>query len=193
MVNEMKVRFVVSTMALGALIFAGCSGGGGGGGSGSSTTYDSGAGGAAAYGASTGSGGSSSDSASLTSEVHSVIHEEKQDERIHKAAKTEALLGPSGFKSMPIDNPAKQKVISGLVPLSFNRLGHHGKIHYWFADPYYCNCVFVGNELAYLRYKQAKSERKQEKEETYYLIDQENQVAEPIDSEWDPVSTFGEP
>jgi hypothetical protein len=183
----------MSIMALGALMLAGCSGGGSSSGGGySSGTYDSGAGGAAAYGATTGSS-SPSDTATLTSEVHSVIHEEKQDERIHRAEKTEALLGPSGFKSMPIDNPAKQKVISGLVPLSFNRLAHHGKIHYWFADPYYCNCVFVGNELAYLRYKQAKSERKQEKEETYYLVDQENEVSGPIDSQWDPVSAFGEP
>jgi hypothetical protein len=163
-------------------------GGGGGGYSGGS--YDSGSG----YGA--GGGGStvgSSGSQTLAGDVHTLVHDEKRDERMLKAEKTEPLLDNSGFKSMPIDNPAKQKVISGLTPVTFNRLGHHGKIHYWFPDPYYCKCVYVGDELAYLRYKQAKKERKQEKIEEANLVDQENQVDMPMDSEWDPVSAFGMP
>jgi hypothetical protein len=143
------------------------------------------------------SGGSysSSDSGdgSLSSDVHSVIHEDKQDARIKRAQKVESLLNISGFKSMPADNPAKQKVIQGLQPLTFTQLGHHGKIHWWFADPYLCNCVYVGDELAYLRYKQAKKERKQEKGEEADLVDQENMVDMPMDSEWDPVSAFGMP
>jgi len=112
---------------------------------------------------------------------------------MHKAQKTEALLNVSGFKSMPIDTPKKQKVIQGLTPLTFNQLAHHGKIRYWFADPYNCKCVYEGDELAYLRYKQAKKERKKDKKEEAYLIDQENQVDLPMDSEWDPVSAFGLP
>jgi hypothetical protein len=53
--------------------------------------------------------------------------------------------------------------------------------------------VYVGDELAYLRYKQAKKERKQDKVEGAYLVDQENQVDMPMDSEWDPVGAFGMP
>jgi hypothetical protein len=187
----MNSRFVVLTIALAAFMLYGCSGGGGS--TYNSGTYDSGASGAASYGASSTSGSSASDNANLTQEVHQVMHEEKQEERIKKAQKTEALLATSGFKSMAIDSPAKQKVIQGLTPLVFNQLAHHGKIHYWFADPYFCNCVYVGNELAYLRYKQAKMERKQEANQTNYYVDQENLVSGPIDSQWDPVSVFGEP
>jgi hypothetical protein len=187
-VQAMNSRFVVSAIFAGALMFAGCSNGSGGySGSYSGATYDNGSSSAAS------SSSSAAGDSSLSSDVHSVLHTEKEDERIHRARKTEALLDVSGFKSMPIDTPAKQKVIGGLTPLSFNELGHHGKIHYWFADPYYCKCVYVGNELAYLRYKQAKKERKEDKVESAYLVDQENQVDLPMDSEWDPGSAFGMP
>ena len=163
-----------------ALLFAACSSGGGYG-SYSSSSY------------STGSAGTGS-SDTLGGEVHEVVHENKEDARIRKAQKTEALLNTiEGFKSMPIDTPAKQKVIGGLTPLSFNPLAQHGKIRYWFADPYYCKCVYVGDELAYLRYKQAKKERKQQNIEEADLVDQENMVDMPMDSEWDPVSAFGMP
>lgn len=181
----MNSGYLVSAISLAAFLFAACSGGGY-----SSGSYDNGS-----YGASSSVTASSgaSDNGSLSSDIHSVVHAEKQEERIHRAQKTESLLDSSGFKSLPIDTPAKQKVIGGLTPLSFNRLGHHGKIRYWFADPYYCKCVYVGDELAYLRYKQAKDERKQDKIERAYLVDQENQVEFPMDSEWDPVWAFGMP
>lgn len=183
----MNSRYFASIIAAAALVFAACSGGGS---SYSSGSYDVGA---ASTGTTSSSAAAPSGGDTLSSDIHSVVHAEKEGERIHKAEKTEALLGPAGFKSMPIDTPAKHKVIEGLTPLSFNQLAHHGKIHYWFADPYYCNCVYVGDELAYLRYKQAKKERKQDKEYEAYLVDQENQVDMPMDSQWDPVSAFGMP
>jgi len=179
-----------------ALLFAACSSGSSYSSGYGSGSYDSGSYSASASadaGSSSATAASSGSNTSVTSEVHSVIHDEKMEARIHKAEKTEPLLDSSGFKSMPIDTPAKQKVIGGLTPLSFNRLAHHGKIHYWFADPYYCKCVYVGDELAYLRYKQAKQERKQDKIEEANLVDSENQVDLPMDSEWDPVSAFGMP
>lgn len=194
----MSSQYFASTIAVAAiaLLFAACSSGGSYSGGGYSTgSYDSGSYGASSSSVAGSSSGvsSSSDTASLGSAIHTAIHDEKQEARIHKAQKTEPLLDSSGFKSMPIDTPAKQKVIGGLTPLSFNRLAHHGKIHYWFADPYYCKCVYVGDELAYLRYKQAKQERKQENVEEANLVDSENQVDLPMDSEWDPVSAFGMP
>jgi hypothetical protein len=196
-------------IALAALVAAGCSASNSSYGSG---TYDTGYGsttadgssapaapadagsGAAAPAASAGGAASSGGGEqTLGGQIHSLLHEEKQDERVRKAQKTEPLLDSSGFKSMPIDSPAKHKVIGGLTPLSFNRLAHHEKIRYWFPDPYYCKCVYVGDELSYLRYKQAKKDRKAEKETEAYLVDQENQVDLPMDSEWDPVSAFGMP
>jgi hypothetical protein len=188
----MNSRFLVPAISAAAFLFAGCSSGGGhnSGGYSSSGTYDSGSY-SASSSASAGSSAAASDSSSLGSDIHSVVHSEKEGERIHRARKTESLLDATGFKSMPIDTPAKQKVIGGLTPLTFSQLAHHGKIRYWFADPYYCNCVYVGDGLAYLRYKQAKKDRKQDKVEGAYLVDQENQVDLPMDSEWDPVSAFG--
>jgi hypothetical protein len=172
-------HFVRMIAALSILV-ASCSSGGGSYGSGgySSSGYTSSNGGSAG---------------TIGSDVSGVIHEEKQDERIKRAQKAESLMAVSGFKSMPIDTPAKQKVIQGLTPLSFTMLGHHGKIHYWYADPYYCNCVYVGDELAYLRYKQSKKERKQEEKEEVGLYESENAVSMPIDSQWDPYGAFDMP
>jgi hypothetical protein len=175
-----------------ALIFAACSGSNSGYSSGS---YDPGSYAAAPAG-DVNAGAAAPVQAgndSLGGAVQSVVHDEKQEARIHKAQKTEPLLAQAGFKSMAIDTPAKHKVIEGLAPLSFNRLGHHGKIHYWFADPYYCNCVFVGNQLAYYTYKQMKKENKKYKVDEADLIDQENNIDVPMDSQWDPVSAFGMP
>ncbi len=193
----MNCRYLVSITAALALLAAACSSGSsyssGYGSSSYSGGYEAGTAGTPSASATPGTSSSTGGSESLSNDIHGLMHAEKQDERIKRAEKTEALLGPAGFKLMPIDTPAKHKVIEGLSPLSFNRLAHHGKIHYWFADPYYCNCVYVGDELAYLRYKQAKQERKQEKVEAAYLVDTENQVDLPMDSEWDPVSAFGMP
>ena len=176
-------------LAMAGLIFAGCSGSGS---SYSGGTYDTGNAGAASATSASAVSPASGDQ-SIASDIHSVIHEQKEGERIRKAQKTEPLLDSAGFKSLPIDSPAKHKVIGGLTPLTFNRLAHHEKIHYWFPDPYYCKCVYVGDELSYVRYKQAKKDRKKEEREEAYLIDQENQVDLPMDSEWDPVSAFGMP
>ena len=185
MVSLMNSRHIVLIVAVTTILVAGCgSSSGGGGGS-----YDSGGG----YGSSTNSSGSSSYGSDIGSDVHSVVHADKEGERIKRAQKTEPLLDASGFKSMPIDTPAKQKVIGGLTPLSFNELAHHGKIRYWYADPYYCKCVYVGDGTAYARYKEAKKQRKAEHVEEANLIDQENMVDMPMDSEWDPVSAFGMP
>jgi hypothetical protein len=177
-----------------ALTFAACGGSNSGYSSGNGN-YDTGSYGTPAGNLNPSGASTSAPSAdqSLGGAVHSIIHDEKQEARIHKAQKTEPLLTEAGFKSMPIDTPAKHKVIEGLTPLSFNRLARHEKIHYWFADPYYCNCVFVGNQIAYYRYKQMKKEHKKYKVEEADLIDQENNIDMPMDSEWDPVSAFGMP
>jgi hypothetical protein len=190
----MNSGHIVSIIAVATVLIAGCgSSSGGSYGSSSGDGYGN-SGGSGSYGSSAASSGSSSNYGSdLGSDIHSVEHADKEGERIKRAQKTEPLLDASGFKSMPIDTPAKQKVIGGLTPLSFNQLAHHGKIRYWFADPYYCKCVYVGDGVAYARYKEAKKQRKAEHVEEANLIDQENMVDLPMDSEWDPVSAFGMP
>ena len=120
------------------------------------------------------------------STVQGVVQTEKKDERIARAQRVEPLLDAAGFKSMPLDTPQKQQVIQGLEPLRFNRLGRHQKISYWFSDPYYCKCVYVGDQLAYERYQQAKTERKQEQIEAQSTLYNEEEMEMPIDSTWDP-------
>jgi hypothetical protein len=44
-------------------------------------------------------------------------------------------------------------------------------MRYWFADPVYCQCLYVGNEDAYDRYQQLRLQQKvaNEQEETAQL------------------------
>jgi hypothetical protein len=141
----MNCRYLVSITAALALLAAACSSGSsyssGYGSSSYSGGYEAGTAGTPSASATPGTSSSTGGSESLSNDIHGLMHAEKQDERIKRAEKTEALLGPAGFKLMPIDTPAKHKVIEGLSPLSFNRLAHHGKIHYWFADPYWPTCA----------------------------------------------------
>jgi hypothetical protein len=148
---------------------------------------------AAGCGGGSGSYDNNSPTAELGSDIHGVVHEDKSADRIARAQKIEPLLEKAGFKSMPVDTPAKHKVIEGLTPLAFNRLAHKDKIRYWFSDPYYCNCVFEGDDLAYQRYKQEKHERKKEHVEEADIANQDMEIDMPMDTEWDPVGAFGMP
>ena len=39
-------------------------------------------------------------------------------------------------------------------------------MHYWFADPVVCHCLFVGNEKAYQRYQQIKLRERMQQQAT---------------------------
>jgi hypothetical protein len=79
-----------------------------------------------------------------------------QETPTQRAQRIEPLLSAAGFHMKPTSTPAQQAALQGMTPLKVRFYPYNGKMHYWFADPVYCDCLFVGNEEAYQRYEQIR-------------------------------------
>lgn len=110
-----------------------------------------------------------------------------REQGVLNAQATEPLLDQSGFESMPMNDPNQQSVIAGLAPFRINQLGAGHRISYWYADPAFCKCAYVGDEIAYATFEQAQQHQKQQRAEERYLANSENQVYLPFNSQWNPV------
>jgi len=75
---------------------------------------------------------------------------------MQRAQRIEPMLSAAGFHMQPTSNAAQQATLQGMTPLKVRFYPYNGKMHYWFADPVYCDCLFVGNEAAYQRYEQIR-------------------------------------
>ena len=64
---------------------------------------------------------------------------------MQRAQRIEPMLSPAGFHMQPADTPAREQTLEGMTPLKVRFYPYNGKMHYWFADPVYCNCIFAGN------------------------------------------------
>jgi hypothetical protein len=71
-----------------------------------------------------------------------------------RAAKIEPMLAAAGFRAVPADTPEKLERLQKLKPLV--RLQYSirgGTPHYWYADPYRCKCLYLGDEARYQKYE----------------------------------------
>jgi hypothetical protein len=70
-----------------------------------------------------------------------------------KAIQVERLLAASGFQMKLADTPER---LAHLKTLTQRKLVPHqrdGKVHYVYADATFCQCLYVGSEKAYQRYR----------------------------------------
>jgi len=74
----------------------------------------------------------------------------------HRAQRLGSMLSAAGFHMLPADTPQREQELTSHTPLKIRYHFSNGKPHYWFADPYACNCVYVGNEAAFQKYQQLK-------------------------------------
>lgn len=65
---------------------------------------------------------------------------------------TESNLAAAGFRARPADTPERQAMLARLPAHQVLLRSRNGKVHYVYADPKGCNCLYVGNEAAYQRY-----------------------------------------
>jgi hypothetical protein len=84
-----------------------------------------------------------------------------------RAQHLDPMLSAAGFQMIPASTPEKAAQLKQLPPLKVNYYtGKDGKLRYWMADPYDCNCIFLGDEQAYQKYQdlrlQAKIARQEE-------------------------------
>ncbi len=71
----------------------------------------------------------------------------------------EALLAKSGFAMKPADTARRQAILAHLPAEQFTERTKNGKNLFLYADPKFCNCLFVGDEAAYDQYQSALIER----------------------------------
>jgi hypothetical protein len=66
---------------------------------------------------------------------------------------TEVLLSEAGFRKVPADTPQRAEHLQTMAAHKLIRRQSDGKPYYVYADPAYCQCMYVGSESAYATYK----------------------------------------
>jgi hypothetical protein len=89
-----------------------------------------------------------------------------QETPAQRAQRIDPVLAAAGFQMSTADSPKKQSIFASLPPLQMHYyMTKNGKPRYWFADPYECNCVYVGDSKAYQNYQNLRLQQKLVKEE----------------------------
>ena len=62
-------------------------------------------------------------------------------------------LSAAGFIVRPANTPERQQMLSRLPPHKFVQRVSGDTVHYVYADPLVCGCLYVGTQQAYNQYK----------------------------------------
>ncbi len=90
---------------------------------------------------------------------------------------TESDLAAAGFRARPATTPERQAMLARLPAHKVLMRQHNGMIHYVYADPQGCNCLYVGDQLAYQKYAAAK--------QAQHIADQQSFAAQEYnDASW---------
>jgi hypothetical protein len=82
-----------------------------------------------------------------------------------KAQQLEPLLSAAGFHMHPADTPARENALKALTPYTMRYYVKNGQLHYWYADPAGCNCVYVGREKNYQQFQKLRLEERMASEQ----------------------------
>lgn len=63
-------------------------------------------------------------------------------------------LAAAGFIVRPANTPERQQMLNRLPPHRFVQRTHGDTVHYVYADPLVCDCLYVGSQQAYNKYQQ---------------------------------------
>lgn len=66
----------------------------------------------------------------------------------------EDLLRRAGFVVKPADTPERRGMLRGLPPHTLVKQQRGSELVFLFADPKVCDCLYVGTEADFLRYRQ---------------------------------------
>jgi uncharacterized protein YceK len=73
--------------------------------------------------------------------------------RRHDARDTGNLLVAAGFRTKQADSPERAQQLRAMPPLKIVSQSKDGHIVYRYADPYSCDCLYVGDQQAYVKYR----------------------------------------
>jgi len=66
----------------------------------------------------------------------------------------ENLLAAAGFTVVPANTPQRQASLATLPSHKFVQQTRNNEVIFTYADPTICDCLYVGNQAAYDRYRQ---------------------------------------
>jgi hypothetical protein len=65
----------------------------------------------------------------------------------------EDLLAAAGFQAVPAATPARRQQMAQLPAVHLLQRTQSDKFVYFYADPLVCNCLYIGDQAAYGRYR----------------------------------------
>jgi hypothetical protein len=89
----------------------------------------------------------------------------------------EDLLSAAGFSMKVANTPQRQAALKKLPPNRFVTKTKADQVAYIYADPVVCNCLYVGDQTAYNRYKKEMFDRN--------LADEQQLTALSYQNAWD--------
>jgi hypothetical protein len=81
-----------------------------------------------------------------------------------RVARREDYLAAAGFVVRPANTPERQAMLARLPAHKFVMRTHGDKVHYVYADPTVCQCLYVGSQQAYSKYLADRQTRRQDKQ-----------------------------
>ena len=97
--------------------------------------------------------------------------------RRHEASATGDLLVAAGFKTKLADSPERVQKLRAMQPLKLLSQSKDGQTVYRYADPYSCDCLYVGDQEAYAKYRSLALQKQR--------ADERLEVEEDTSMEWD--------
>ena len=97
--------------------------------------------------------------------------------RRHETRATEDLLVAAGFKKKLADSPERAQQLRAMPPLKIVSHSKNGHIVYGYADLYSCDCLYVGDEQAYAKYRSLALQKQR--------ADERLEAEEDASEEWD--------
>lgn len=72
-----------------------------------------------------------------------------------QADQKESMLAAAGFKMLPAETPEKLARAQSLPQLKVKYFtARDGSVRYWMADAQFCQCVYLGSESNYQKFKE---------------------------------------
>ena len=84
--------------------------------------------------------------------VYAAGCESAQDRANH----VESMLAAAGFRMHPAETDEHMQKLQNMKPLKLQYFFVNGKPRYWFADPKFCKCIYIGDEEDYQKYQQLR-------------------------------------
>lgn len=91
-------------------------------------------------------------------------------------SRREDLLAAAGFTVKPANTPEREHELHELPANKFVTREHGDEYEYVYADPVACNCLYIGNQKAYGRFKHEMFEQ--------HIADEQQMTAMMYDHHW---------